>query len=444
MLDWALDFTPSNGARAFWRFQIFSSFSCGMKRSKSMSGQPSARAKAPTQAAPSFLAERLPVSALKSFLSPVLLVFLGILLGAGLMGGKGVSAQTTATLPQVNMNFIADVAQKVGPAVVRIDSERTVRTRGAFPEEFFSDPFFRDFFGQNMPSMPRQRRQQGTGSGFIISADGQIITNAHVVDGSDKVTVILKDTRSFDGEVVGSDPVTDVAVVKIKAENLPTVQLGRSENLEPGQWAIAIGNPLGLDNTVTAGIISALGRSSGEIRVPDKRVSFIQTDAAINPGNSGGPLLNAQGEVIGVNTAIIQGAQGLGFAIPIETAQRVANQLITRGKVDHPYLGIRMITLTAELKERLNQDPNSRILVTVDQGVLIGEVVQGSPAERAGLRSGDVIVSINGRAVTTADQVQQEVERTTVGSTLDLEIERGGRRQRIRATTGSFPAPSEG
>ncbi|MEN9222575.1 MAG: trypsin-like peptidase domain-containing protein, partial [Thermostichus sp. BF3_bins_97] len=249
----------------------------------------------------------------------MLLVLLGIVLGAGLVGGKGVSAQTTATLPQVSMNFIADVAQKVGPAVVRIDSERTVRTRGAFPEEFFSDPFFRDFFGQNMPSMPRQRRQQGTGSGFIISADGQIITNAHVVDGSDKVTVILKDTRSFDGEVLGSDPVTDVAVVKIKAENLPTVQLGRSETLEPGQWAIAIGNPLGLDNTVTAGIISALGRSSGEIRVPDKRVSFIQTDAAINPGNSGGPLLNAQGEVIGVNTAIIQGAQGLGFAIPIET-----------------------------------------------------------------------------------------------------------------------------
>ncbi|MEN9203603.1 MAG: HhoA/HhoB/HtrA family serine endopeptidase [Thermostichus sp. DG_1_6_bins_120] len=379
--------------------------------------------------------------ALRTWLSPLLLLLVGMALGAGLMGGKGVSAQATAApQQQTNLNFIAEVAQKVGPAVVRIDSERTVRTRSPFPEEFFSDPFFRDFFGQTMPSIPRQRRQQGTGSGFIISPDGLIITNAHVVEGSDKVTVILKDTRSFDGEVVGSDSVTDVAVVKIKAENLPTVKLGRSETLEPGQWAIAIGNPLGLDNTVTAGIISALGRSSGEIRVPDKRVSFIQTDAAINPGNSGGPLLNAQGEVIGVNTAIIQGAQGLGFAIPIETAQRVANQLITRGRVDHPYLGIRMLTLTPELKERLNQDPNSRILVTVDQGVLIGEVIQGSPAERAGLRSGDVILSVNGRTVTTADQVQQEVERTEVGSTLELEIERGGRRQRIRAVTGAFPA----
>jgi serine protease Do len=193
----------------------------------------------------------------------VLLVLLGIGLGAALVGGKGVSAQTTTTPAQLNLNFIADVAQKVGPAVVRIDSERTVRDPAPFPEEFFSDPFFRDFFGQAIPSIPRQRRQQGTGSGFIISPDGQIITNAHVVEGSDKVTVTLKDTRSFDGQVIGSDPVTDIAVVKINAQNLPTVKLGRSETLEPGQWAIAIGNPLGLDNTVTAGIISALGRSSG-------------------------------------------------------------------------------------------------------------------------------------------------------------------------------------
>jgi serine protease Do len=206
------------------------------------------------------------VSGLRSLLLSVLLVLLGMGLGAALVGGKGVLAQTTATPPQPNLNFIAEVAQKVGPAVVRIDAERTVNVPGAFPEEFFSDPFFREFFGQVIPPLPRQRRQQGTGSGFIISPDGQIITNAHVVEGSDKVTVTLKDSRSFEGKVIGTDPVTDIAVVKIDAQNLPTVKLGRSELLEPGQWAIAIGNPLGLDNTVTAGIISALGRSSSEIR----------------------------------------------------------------------------------------------------------------------------------------------------------------------------------
>jgi Do/DeqQ family serine protease len=348
------------------------------------------------------------------------------------------NSATLSAAARTGSNFIADVAQKVGPAVVRIDSERTIQTRSV-PDDFFNDPFFRDFFGQNIPSMPRERRQQGTGSGFIISANGQIITNAHVVDGSDRVTVTLKDGRSFDGKVLGADPVTDIAVVKIEATALPTVTLGSSKALEPGQWAIAIGNPLGLDNTVTAGIISALGRSSGQVGVPDKRVAFIQTDAAINPGNSGGPLLNERGEVIGVNTAIIQGAQGLGFSIPIETAQSVAQQLIATGRMEHPYLGIRMVTLTPQLKEQLNTDPNSRITVSSQQGVLIGQVMPGSPAERSGLRAGDVILSINGTAIATADEVQAQVEQTKVGSSLSMEIERNGRTQKLNVTTGAFP-----
>ncbi|MEM6427578.1 MAG: trypsin-like peptidase domain-containing protein, partial [Cyanobacteria bacterium P01_D01_bin.128] len=226
--------------------------------------------------------------------------------------------------PQNNPNFIAEAVERVGPAVVRIDSARTV---SRLPEAF-QHPLFKRFFGDEVPEAPTpERLEQGTGSGFILSADGRLITNAHVVEGATEVTVTLKDGRTFEGEVVGTDSVTDVAVVKIDATGLPTVQLGSTEDLAPGQWAIAIGNPLGLDNTVTAGIISALERSSSQVGVPNKRVQFIQTDAAINPGNSGGPLLNDRGEVIGMNTAIRANAQGLGFAIPIETAKRISDEL---------------------------------------------------------------------------------------------------------------------
>lgn len=202
---------------------------------------------------------------------------------------------------------------------MRIDASKTVTSQ---TPDVFNDPFFRQFFGSELPTPPGKQIERGTGSGFIIGADGRILTNAHVVDGADTVTVTLKDGRTFKGKVLGEDSVTDVAVVKIQANQLPTVALGKSDQLKLGEWAIAIGNPLGLDNTVTTGIISATGRSSSAVGVPDQRVSFIQTDAAINPGNSGGPLLNQRGEVIGMNTAIIQGAQGLGFAIPIDSTLR--------------------------------------------------------------------------------------------------------------------------
>ena len=183
-------------------------------------------------------------------------------------------------------------------------------------------------------------------------------------------------------EFLGTDSVTDVAVIKIDANNLPTVTVGDSNNLQPGEWAIAIGNPLGLDNSVTVGIISATGRSSSDVGVPDKRVGFIQTDAAINPGNSGGPLLNQNGDVVGINTAIIDGAQGLGFAIPINNAQQIAQQLIKGGKAEHAYLGIAMQTLTPELKQELNRNLNTNIRLFNDQGVLIMQVVPGSPADK--------------------------------------------------------------
>ncbi|NER82994.1 MAG: trypsin-like serine protease, partial [Leptolyngbya sp. SIO1D8] len=258
------------------------------------------------------------------------------------------AASSTVPLPVGESNFIAAAVERVGPSVVRIDAARTVAQR--FPS-VFDDPFFRQFFGdRGIPDEPRTRVEQGTGSGFIIDAEGLIVTNAHVIEGADRVIVTLKDGREFPGEVLGEDTLTDIAVIRVEASGLPAVTIGDSEQLRPGEWAIAIGNPLGLDNTVTAGIISATGRSSSQIRVPDKRVSFIQTDAAINPGNSGGPLLNERGEVIGVNTAIIGGAQGLGFAIPINTAQQIAQELITKGYVEHPYLGIQMRTLTPTVR----------------------------------------------------------------------------------------------
>lgn len=289
-----------------------------------------------------------------------------------------------------------------------------------------------------MPTPPTERVERGTGSGFIIGTDGRILTNAHVVNGADTVTVILKDGRTFKGKVLGEDPITDVAVVKIEANQLPTVSLGNSDNLKPGEWAIAIGNPLGLDNTVTTGIISATGRSSSAVGVPDKRVRFIQTDAAINPGNSGGPLLNQRGEVIGMNTAIIQGAQGLGFAIPINTAQRISTQIVTNGKVSHPYLGIQMAGLTPELKQQINSDPNSGLSVDEDRGILLIKVIPGSPAARAGLRAGDVVLKLNGQVVTSADSVQQSVEDSQ-GRDLQLNLRRNGQDLTIAVRPGELP-----
>jgi Do/DeqQ family serine protease len=333
-------------------------------------------------------------------------------------------------------NFVTNVVQKVGPAVVRIDSSRTVRTR--IPEEF-NDPFFRRFFGGQIPFSPQQRIERGTGSGFIISGDGRILTNAHVVDGADTVKVTLKDGRSFDGKVLGKDELTDVAVVKIAANNLPTLTMGNSEQLQPGQLAIAIGNPLGLDNTVTTGIISATGRNGNLIGATDKRVDYIQTDAAINPGNSGGPLLNDRGQVIGMNTAIIQGAQGIGFAIPINTAQRIADQLITTGRAQHPYLGIQMIGLTPELRDNLNSDPNSNLTVNEDRGVLVVRVMPNSPAARAGIRAGDVIQKVNGETVTDASSVQKTVDNSQIGGNLRIELRRQGQTVNLAVQPGAFP-----
>lgn len=358
------------------------------------------------------------------------------------------AAQETSLLPAspaseiADANFIATAANRVGPSVVRIDASRSVSDLG--------DPFerrlFRRFFGEedvpNLPSSPElpERFEQGTGSGFILSADGKLLTNAHVIEGADKVEVTLKDGRTFTGEVVGADPVTDVAVIKIEAEDLPVAPLGVTADLSPGQWAIAIGNPLGLDNTVTAGIISALDRSSSQVGISDKRVQFIQTDAAINPGNSGGPLLNARGEVIGVNTAIRANAQGLGFAIPIETAKRISDQLFATGEVQHPYLGIQMVNLNEEMRDRINQDEELGVQIEADKGVVIVRVMEGTPAESAGLQRGDLIQRVGGQEILDVTDVQSQVEISGLDKPLEVEVMRAGDVEIISVTPTTLPS----
>ena len=345
--------------------------------------------------------------------------------------------QTTETAIEIPQNYVSEVVKQAGDSVVRIDASRKVSTNAP---AMFNDPFFRQFFGSQMPDFPQEQIQRGMGSGFVVSSDGLIITNAHVVEGSEEVEITLKDGRTFKGEVMGTDPMTDVGVIKIDAENLPAVKIADSDSLQPGEYAIAIGNPLGLDNTVTTGIVSATGRSSAQVGVGDKRINFIQTDAAINPGNSGGPLLNAKGEVIGVNTAIIQGAQGLGFAIPINQARDVADQLVAKGKVDHPYLGIQMAAITPEFQERLKTS-GEKSMITEKEGVVIMDIVENSPAQKAGLKVGDTIKKIDGELVSQPDEIQQLVQKTKVGDELPIQLVRDGKKVDLKIEVGVLPEP---
>jgi len=340
-------------------------------------------------------------------------------------------------IPQAGVNFVTAAVQQVGPAVVRIDTERIV-TRSNF-DPFLDDPFFERFFGDRFRQQsPREELQRGQGSGFIVERNGIILTNAHVVSGADKVTVTLKDGREFEGEVLGKDEVTDLAVVKINGNNLPVANLGESAGLEVGDWAIAVGNPLGLDNTVTLGIVSTLNRSSSEVGIPDKRVDFIQTDAAINPGNSGGPLLNSRGEVIGINTAIRANANGIGFAIPIDKAKAIKDRLARGEEIPHPYIGVRIANLTPEMARENNSDPNSSIVLPETTGVLVVGVMRDTPAERAGLRRGDVIVEIDGKPITTADQLQKMVDRSGVGKVLRVKLIRNNQTQQFSIKTAQL------
>ncbi|MBD2339318.1 trypsin-like peptidase domain-containing protein [Calothrix sp. FACHB-156] len=344
--------------------------------------------------------------------------------------------QSPASAAIGSSSFVTAAVNRVGPAVVRIDTERTITRRN---DPFFEDPFFRQFFGDGFSQQPSREQLRGLGSGFILDKSGLVLTNAHVVDKADRVTVRLKDGRTFDGKVQGIDEVTDLAVVKINAGNdLPVAPLGSSSNVQVGDWAIAVGNPLGFDNTVTLGIVSTLKRSSAQVGITDKRLEFIQTDAAINPGNSGGPLLNGAGEVIGINTAIRADAMGIGFAIPIDKAKAIAEQLQRTGKVAHPYLGVQMVSLTPELAKQNNTDPNSPIQIPEVTGVLVMRVVPNSPAASAGIRRGDVIVQIDGQAITTAEQLQNVVENSRLGQVLQVKVQRGNQTQQLSVRTAEL------
>ncbi|MBE9136867.1 trypsin-like peptidase domain-containing protein [Nodosilinea sp. LEGE 07088] len=348
-------------------------------------------------------------------------------------------AQSAATAAIANESFVAAAVRQVGPAVVRIDTEKTITRQARDP--FYDDPFLRDFFGA-IPRQPQEELLRGQGSGFIIDDTGNILTNAHVVNGADRVVVTLKDGRNFEAVVEGVDDVTDLAVVKIEddAEDdaLPVATLGNSDQVEVGDWAIAVGNPLGLDNTVTLGIVSTLKRTSSSVGIPGKRLEFIQTDAAINPGNSGGPLVNQRGEVIGINTAIRADAMGIGFAIPINKAKEVKDRLSRGETVAHPYIGVQIANLTPEQAKRSNADINSGMYLPEIDGVLIIRVLEGTPAADAGLRRGDVIVQAGGAPVRSADELQIVVENTKIGDALELQVQRGDRPMTLKVKTAEL------
>lgn len=320
-------------------------------------------------------------------------------------------------------SFVADAVAKVGPAVVRIDIKKEV-----------TNPIG-GIFGMGPPS----QQQQGLGSGFITRSDGLLLTNAHVVEGAGSVSVTLPDGRSFPGKVLGADPLTDVAVVKVAAQGLPVAPLGNSASVRPGEWAIAIGNPLGLDNTVTLGIVSATART--DALGGGQRVAYIQTDAAVNPGNSGGPLINDRGQVIGINTAIRQApGAGLSFAIPINKAKTVAQQILEGGRASHPYLGVKLQAITPQLAREVNATGNNCKLPERN-AVVVVDVVQNSPAARGGIRSCDLILKVADQAVKSPSDVQVAVEGGQVGRELQITVERQGKTQALRLKPMELPRP---
>jgi len=350
----------------------------------------------------------------RNFILTIALVFFLSLSWVG-----AISAETEQTEPYLALesfsNSIADIAEKVGPAVVNIDTVRMVKQGSPF---FSQDPIFRQFFGEQFKDYSRTIPQKGTGSGFIISQEGYILTNEHVIHKAEKIKVTLSDGRKFTGKLIGSDLDSDIAIVKIDSDDLPIVTLGDSDKLRVGEIVVAIGNPYGLQQTVTMGVVSAEGRS---IPVEEHTYrNFIQTDAAINPGNSGGPLLNTKGEVVGINTAIIAYAQGIGFAIPINIPKKNIDELIKLGKVRRSWLGVYIQEVTPEIAEQFGLSEDAK-------GVLVGDVVNNSPAEKSGIKRGDIITKVNDEEVDFPGELQDKIRSIEIGKKANIEVVRDGK-----------------
>ena len=360
----------------------------------------------------------------------VVMVVVGLMLGSGL---PMASASKNAPVQMVPQNF-SGLAETVSPAVVHIRVEKTVKDGGPAFQQFNQNPFggnkqFKDFFGRNFGQQRKPEfKRPGQGSGFIIDKSGYIVTNNHVVEGADTIKVILKDDTEYNAEIVGRDPVTDIALIKVEAKgNLSVVPMGSSDNLKVGEWVAAIGSPFGLEHTVTAGIVSAKGRVIGSGPYDD----FIQTDASINPGNSGGPLINMRGEIVGINTMIIAGGNGIGFAIPIDLAKDIVAQLKTSGEVTRGWLGVTIQDLKGDLAAYYGLKDRS--------GALVAGVVPGDPADRAGIQPKDIITEVDGKTITSSRDLTNLAAKLGVGRTSKITIWRDGHSKTLDVKVGKRP-----
>ncbi|MBU0663953.1 MAG: DegQ family serine endoprotease [Proteobacteria bacterium] len=369
---------------------------------------------------------------------PILLLLI-FMLGLSWLPANGMAAEDeNIQLLDKSAKAFSSVVKKAEPAVVHVRVEKKGEMAHGNQFNPFDDPFFQHFFGPSFrppatPQQPEQFKTQASGSGFLISEDGYILTNNHVIENADKITVRLQGEQELEGKVIGTDPQSDVALIKISdGRKFPYLPLGDSDQLEVGEWVIAIGSPFGLDSTVTVGVVSAKGRNRMGI---NEYENFIQTDAAINPGNSGGPLLNIHGEVIGINTAIFSrsgGYMGIGFAIPVNMAKTVKGQLLTKGKVTRSWLGVAIQDMTADLARSFKLKEQA--------GALVSEVSKDSPAEKGGIKQGDLIISFDGKPVVDVTDLRNRVAMTPPGTRVDLVLIRQGKQQELTVQVAEQPS----